>query len=509
MHLPYRMIRGLAWWLTALIVLGTPISRAQPFAPTPTDTFPAGKAITDRYIVKFRPGVTNPAQEAAMVMNGSGGTIHHTYSRAIQGFAATIPAAALNGIRNNPHVESVEPDLSIHLHQVSSPQTQATWGLDRVDQRTLPLNGQYAFVYGGSGVTAFIVDTGIRADHTTFGGRVTTGYTAINDGNGTNDCNGHGTHVAGTVGSSTWGVAKNVSLVPVRVLDCAGSGSYSGVIAGLDWVAQSSLRPAVANLSLGGSKSSTLNAAVAGTVNSGVTVVVAAGNSNADACLSSPSSEPSAITVGATGSNDARASYSNYGSCVDLFAPGTNITSAWYTSTTASNILSGTSMATPHVTGIAALALQANPLASPTSVTQFILDNATTNVLTSVGTGSPNKLTYSLAPGAPGTTTTAIVAVKSLSGVSKKSGKNWQANVTISIRNLATNAGVANATVSGSFSTGGSSSCVTASTGSCTLSSSPIAATVTATTFTVNQVSGSNMSYDPTQNTATSLLIAK
>lgn len=505
----HPIVRGLLWCFATCSALSLTPSWAQAPAVTPSATFPAGKALSDRYIVVFKPGVDNPSEEARILMNGSGGTIHHTYTRVLKGFAATIPAAALNGIRNNPRVESVEPDRSLRLNQVTSPQTQATWGLDRVDQRLLPLNGQYAFAYNGTGVSAFIVDTGIRADHSDFGGRVAAGYTAIADGNGTSDCNGHGTHVAGTVGANTWGIAKNVTLIPVRVLDCAGSGAYSGVIAGLDWVAQSSRRPAVANLSLGGSQSSTLNAAVAGTVNSGVTVVVAAGNSNADACLSSPASEPSAITVGAIGSNDARASYSNYGSCVDLFAPGSNITSTWYTSTTATNILSGTSMATPHVSGIAALALQANPLASPTSVTKFILDNATAQVLSSLGSGSPNKLAYSLAAGAPGTSTTATVAVKSLSGASKKSGKNWQASVTVAVFNLATNAGVANATVSGSFSTGGSSSCVTGSTGSCSLSSGIIASTVTSTTFTVNQISGSNLSYDPTQNKATRLLIAK
>ncbi len=244
-------------------------------------------------------------------------------------------------------------------------------------------------------MNAFIIDTGIRPDHVEFTGRLLPGYTAINDANGTTDCNGHGTHVAGTVGGTSWGVAKQVSLVPVRVLDCKGSGTWSGIIAGIDWVANNPLRPAVANLSLGGSKSSAVNAAVAGAVAKGVTMVVAAGNSNANACNYSPSSEPSAITVGATANGDARATYSNYGSCVDIFAPGTAVTSAWNTGSSASNTISGTSMASPHVAGVAALALQANPAASPAAITSFLVSKATAGVVTSAGTGSPNRLVYS------------------------------------------------------------------------------------------------------------------
>ncbi len=485
------------------------LSWAQGSNPKATHTLPEGQVIPNRYIVIFKSSVANPSQEADNLMRGQGGQIHHRYSQAIKGFAATIPAAALNGIRNNPNVESVEEDKSVRLNQTSSPQNQATWGLDRIDQLDRPLDTQYFFNYSGAGVTAFVIDTGIRADHLEFTGRVIPGYTAIADGNGTNDCNGHGTHVSGTIGGSTWGVAKAVKLAPVRVLDCAGSGSLSGVVAGIDWVAGSALRPAVANLSLGSSKSSTVNAAVAGAFNKGVTMVVAAGNSNADACLYSPSSEPTAITVGASTSGDVRASYSNYGTCVDVFAPGSSITSAWYTSSTATNTISGTSMASPHVAGVAALALSANPQATPSAVTQFILKNSTPNKLSSLGTGSPNQLVFSLASGAPGVISNQTVAIKSLIGSRKKAGKNWQAVVTVAVRDIVSGAGVPNATVTGTFNPGGTSSCLTSSTGSCSMTSGQIATTTASTTYTVSSVKGTNLVYDASQNSATQISISR
>ncbi|MSY38944.1 MAG: S8 family serine peptidase, partial [Actinobacteria bacterium] len=234
----------------------------------------------------------------------------------------------------------------------------ATWGLDRIDQLTANLDGLFTPAGTGSGVVAYVVDTGIYAAHSDFTGRISSGYTAISDGNGTNDCNGHGTHVAGTIGGTTYGVAKQVTLVPVRVLGCTGSGSTSGVIAGIDWaITHHASGPAVLNMSLGGGYSKTLNDAVVAAVADGITVVVAAGNSSVNACDSSPASEATAITVGATSSNDARASFSNYGSCVDLFAPGVNITSAGISGTTSASTFSGTSMASPHVAGAAAVYL--------------------------------------------------------------------------------------------------------------------------------------------------------
>lgn len=482
---------------------------AQVVDPLPTHSFPASQVISGRYLVVFKPSVQNPAQEAAALMRGVKGQTHHVYANAIKGFAASLPEAALQAIQNNPNVASIEPDATVRLNQVVSPQNQATWGLDRIDQVDRPLDTQYRFNYTGAGVTAFIIDTGIRADNSEFTGRVGAGFNAVVDGNGTNDCNGHGTHVSGTVGGITWGVAKAVKLVPVRVLDCAGSGSLSGVIAGIDWAAGTTDRPAVANLSLGSSYSSTVNAAVAGAVGKGITMVVAAGNNNANACNYSPASEPSAITVGATTSSDARASYSNYGSCLDVFAPGSNITSAWLTSTTATNTISGTSMASPHVAGVASLVLQANPQAKPAAVASFLVNNASLNKLTSVGTGSPNKLVFSLASGAPGIVVQQTVAIKSLTGKSSKSGKNWQASVMATVRDVNTGNVLANAVMAGSFTPGGSASCVTASTGSCTVTLGSIPTSTASTTFTVSNITGAHLIYSASQNAATQVTLAK
>ena len=492
----------------AAVAMSSTAALAQTAAAVASHPFAQSKPVAGRYIVVFKQSVANPAAEAANVMRGLGGQVIHTYSSALKGFAATLPDAALQSLRNNPNVDYVEQDQTVALNQVS-PQNSATWGLDRIDQADRPLNLQYYFNYTGAGVNAFIIDTGIRADHAEFTGRVRAGYNVVADTNGTNDCNGHGTHVSGTVGGTTWGVAKGVSLIPVRVLDCTGSGSYSGVIAGIDWVAASSLRPAVANMSLGGSASASVNAAVAGAVSKGVTMVVAAGNSNADACNYSPSAEPSAITVGATDSGDVRASYSNYGSCVDIFAPGSSITSAWNSSSTATNTISGTSMASPHVAGVAALALAANPTASPTAVAAFLSANATANRLTSLGTASPNLLVYSLAVGAPTEPTSRSVAVKSLIGKSVKNGANWRADVIVTIYDWTTTAVVANATVTGSFSPGGNASCVTASTGSCTLSSAVISRLIGSTTMTVGTVSGTSLTYDSSKNAASQIMVVK
>ncbi|MBE2234023.1 MAG: S8 family peptidase [Anaerolinea sp.] len=360
--------------------------------------------IPDRYIVVFADGTDRAAVDAALMeaeaaaassLDAAGNpqtlSLHYRYDAALVGFAASMPASSLDALKKNPNVVNIEADQVITLSATQSP---VTWGLDRIDQRNLPLSNSYTYNNTGAGVTAYIVDTGILFGHTEFGARASFGYDAFG-GNGA-DCNGHGTHVAGTVGGSTYGVAKGVTLKAVRVLNCSGSGTNSGVIAGVNWVAShhAAGAPAVANMSLGGSVSSALDTAVKNAINDGVTFAVAAGNSNRNACNYSPARVAAAITVGATTSSDARASYSNYGSCLDLFAPGSSITSAWYTSTSATNTISGTSMATPHVAGVAALYLQSNTSASPATVRDAIVNNATTGKVTSPGSNSPNRLLF-------------------------------------------------------------------------------------------------------------------
>jgi len=319
------------------------------------------------------------------------GKLKHVYQHAINGFAVEMSEADAEALSQDFRVKYVEED-SVVTADVT--QNNPPWGLDRIDQRNRPLSGTYTYNWTGSGVRAYVIDTGIRTTHNEFGGRASNVFDAFG-GSGA-DCNGHGTHVAGTIGGATYGVAKSSMPRGVRVLDCNGSGSNSGVIAGVDWVRLSHIAPAVANMSLGGGISSALDTAVNNLHNANVTIAVAAGNSNANACNSSPARAANAITVGSTTTTDARSSFSNFGTCLDLFAPGSGILSAWFSSNTATATLSGTSMASPHVAGVAALYKQANPSASSTTIRNAIVNNATTNVVTNPGTGSPNRLLYSL-----------------------------------------------------------------------------------------------------------------
>lgn len=347
-----------------------------------------GQAVAGSYIVVLNQGVN--ARSVAAV---AGVSPRYVYAAALNGFAGALNAGQLTALQHNPNVAYIEED---GVATASTTQSNATWGIDRIDQRALPLSTTFTYTNTGSGVSAYIIDTGIRFDHTEFGGRAVSGYDAI-DGGTADDCNGHGTHVAGTVGGANYGVAKGVSLVAVRVLDCGGSGTWSGVIAGVDWVTANHASPAVANMSLGGGASTAVDDAVKRSIASGVTYGIAAGNGNIvgiaqDACKSSPARVPEAITVGATDKTDTKTSWSNYGKCVDIFAPGLGITSSWYTSSTATNTISGTSMATPHVVGVAALYLQSNPGAAPATVAAALDANATQGIVAKSKTAKNNLL---------------------------------------------------------------------------------------------------------------------
>jgi serine protease len=359
------------------------------------------RAIPDQYIVVLKDErVARPEVRglAASLASQHGGRLLAIYERALRGFTVNMSATAAAALAKHPSVRFIEQDS---IMSIVATQTGATWGLDRIDQRALPLDTFYTYDTTAANVHVYIIDTGIRATHAEFGGRVSGGFTSINDGNGTNDCNGHGTHVAGTVGGSTYGVAKGVLLHPVRVLGCNGSGSTSGVIAGVDWVTNNHVKPAVGNMSLGGGASTALDDAVRNSVAAGVTYAIAAGNSNANACGSSPARVTQALIAGSSTMTDTRSSFSNFGTCVDLFAPGSSITSAWHTSNSATNTISGTSMASPHVAGVAALYLAGDPTASAATVHAAVVENATVNVLSGVGTGSPNRLLYSIFGGSP------------------------------------------------------------------------------------------------------------
>ncbi|MFL6142373.1 MAG: S8 family peptidase [Labedaea sp.] len=359
----------------------------------------AANAVPGSYIVVFNDGIqgTGVAAAASSTAAKYGGQVKATYADALHGFAATMTERQAKRLAADSSVAFVEQDQEFHLlaDQLNPP----SWGLDRVDQRNLPLDNKYTSNTTASNVTAYIIDTGVRVTHRTFGGRAVFAFNAVGDGNNT-DCNGHGTHVAGTVGGSEFGLAKAVHLRAYKVLNCQGSGTTQQVVSGINRAASDhpAGQPAVANMSLGGGASTAIDNAVRAAIADGITFAVASGNSNANACNSSPARVAEAITVNASDRNDARASFSNFGTCTDIFAPGVGITSSWGSSDTATNTISGTSMATPHVAGAAALYLAAHPSATPATVAGALNAGATSAHITNPGAGSPNRLLFSLVP---------------------------------------------------------------------------------------------------------------
>ncbi|MFW6720943.1 S8 family peptidase [Streptomyces sp. MAR4 CNY-716] len=406
MRLTPTPLRRAATVLTALgLAAGLQLAAGTGANSAPADgdlrLAPAATAIDGQWIVVLKSGEVAKS-ETRSVARDLAGTADvrpdHVYRTALRGFSAEMSKAEAAELARDPRVAYVEQDA---VMRITDTQNNATWGLDRIDQRDLPLSTTYTYNTTAADVTAYIIDTGIRTTHNEFGGRASVGTDTVGGGQNGQDCNGHGTHVAGTVGGSTYGVAKQSKLVAVRVLSCSGSGSTSGVVAGIDWVTANASGPSVANMSLGGGASTTLDNAVKRSVASGVTYAIAAGNGDIfgtpqNACNYSPARVPEAITVGATDNTDRRASWSNFGTCLDLFAPGVSITSGWYTSDSATNTISGTSMATPHTAGVAALYLQGNPSATPAQVGQAVVDNTTPDKVQDPRTGSPNRLLYSL-----------------------------------------------------------------------------------------------------------------
>ncbi|HEY7487832.1 MAG TPA: S8 family peptidase [Streptosporangiaceae bacterium] len=365
-------------------------------------------ALSGQYLVGLKNNATLRARGvptvARQLTGRHHGTLGYTYQKALRGFSVRMSEAQARQLAADPAVAFVEQDHEVHIADTQP--NPPSWGLDRIDQRNLPLNNAYDFSTTASNVHAYVIDTGVRITHQTFGGRAAYGRDTVDNDNTAQDGNGHGTHVAGTIAGSQYGVAKGAQIVAVRVLNNSGSGSTAGVVAGIDWVTANAVKPAVANMSLGGGADTTLDNAVTNSINSGVTYAIAAGNGDAlgrplNACTQSPARVPAAITVGATQQNDAKASFSNIGTCLDIFAPGVGITSSWNSSDTATNTISGTSMATPHVTGAAALILAGNPSFTPQQVRDTMVNNATTGVVGSPGSGSPNRLLYT---GTGGTT---------------------------------------------------------------------------------------------------------
>lgn len=385
----YPVSRGVCTLAVATILL------VGSSAPPPVAALSSG---AEAVIVVFRDSVPDPAAAAARLARDHGFAADHVYRHALKGFAAALPAQARQALLHNPNVAYIAPDSTATL---AATQTGATWGLDRIDQRSRTLDGLYHYTATGAGVTAYVVDTGILLSHTEFEGRASTGYNFRPDLG--DECNGHGTHVAGTIGGTTYGVAKGVTLVSVRVFPCIGETPDSEIILGLEWMIVDHLpgTSAVANMSFSGPINQALDDAVQNVIDDGISVVIAAGNGTdndfraVDACGFSPGRVAEAMTMGATTSKDQKATFSNYGPCVDWFAPGASITSAYDWSDTAFATMNGTSMATPHTVGVVALYLEAYPAATPAAV-RAALYAATTKGVVKSSRSTNNHLLYSL-----------------------------------------------------------------------------------------------------------------
>lgn len=358
--------------------------------------------VPNRYIVALEPAALRAedvsADQVANRLSGDfGGRVEKVFNHALQGFTVEMSDAAAQALSLDPSVKFVEQDSYV---SIEATQNNAPWGLDRVDQRNVPLNTAYNYIKTGSGVHVYVIDTGVRTTHSEFGGRATADYDSIYDGQNGQDCHGHGTHVAATIGGANYGVAKDVRIHAVRVLTCNGMGTVASAVEGIDWVTANHASPAIANMSMGSASSPLMDAAVQGSISSGVTYVVAAGNANASACDTSPARLPGAITVGASDQADVKATFSNFGPCVDLFAPGVGIVSAWAWNDSASFTANGTSMASPHVAGTVALYLQDNPTATPAQATNALLGDASNVPVAQTNDGSPNLMVFT-APAGP------------------------------------------------------------------------------------------------------------
>ena len=369
-------------------------SAVTPFVPefhAQLSTARTDDSIPDRYIVVLKDDVHDVAGETKRQLERHHGRVHFNYTRSLKGYAATLSPAEVLKLRKNARVKYIEAD---RMAQGSYVQSSVVWGLDRIDQRYLPLNSSFTYARTGLGVRIYVLDSGIRRTHQQFGGRALAGADFVRDGRGTGDCNGHGTHVAGTAAGATYGVAKQATLVPVRVLGCDNKGTWSRIIAGIDWVTANARRPAVANMSLGGNGSRAVDEAVARSINSGVVYTIAAMNYAADACNYSPARLSAALTVAASDQSDQRASFTNFGRCVDLYAPGSSVLSSFNTSDVATALYWGTSMASPHVAGAAAQYLQANPAATPAQVSSALIGTTTRDRIRNPGANTPNRLLF-------------------------------------------------------------------------------------------------------------------